>query len=266
MILIPSSLQNTGLPPEGKRFVQMLQNRLSDDYIGIDGINITGVTETAVLPGDYYFAIISHMGLLLISFPHQGFLSNLMALDILKKQFQGSRERFKERLFTHSVLHDHNGRLLFPVRLMFVFPDYPETYLTDDMKEQPFLKKNYRFKEWASFLRRSDDADNIFKELMSDSSLPSVLGFQSIDDDMRDVIINRIAPWATIPKITDADIERARKIAKADPHLKKIEIEKNDSMVKVLRLDKNQLDEVNAINKTLGNAERTFFDIIYKGI
>jgi len=248
MLLIPSSLQNTGLPPEGKRFVQMLQNRLSDDYIGIDGINITGVTETAVLPGDYYFAILSAKGLLLISFPHQGFLLSLTTMEILKKQFQESRERFKERLFTHSVLHNHNGSLLFPVRLMFVFPDSPLENLPEELKEQPFVKKNYRFKDWAAEVRRSGDADNEFQRLMSDSSLPLDKGFSQISDDMRDVIMNRIAPWATIPKITDADIAQAKRLAKADPHLKSVEIDKNESMVEVLRLDKNQLDEVNAIN------------------
>ena len=248
MLLIPSSLDNTGLSQDGKRFVQMLRNRLSDDFIGIDGINLTGTTESALLPGDYYFAILSSKGLLLLSFPHNAFLSNLNAMQILKQQFQKSREKFIERLLSHSVLHNEENQLLFPVRLLFVFPVTAEKDIPDNMLNQPFVKKNYRFMDWVAEIRSSIDVRDEFENLMSDSSLPMSAWFGRIEEDMQDVIMNRIAPWATIPRRTDADIKHEKLQQNAKLNLYTYEMEKHDSMVEVLRLDKNQLDEVNALN------------------
>ena len=249
MILIPSSLQNTMLPPEGKRCVQIIQNRLPDQFIGIDGINITGVAGENGLPSDYYFAVLSPQGLLLMSFPHKAFLSSVPALEILKKQFQESRRKFIDRFFTHSVLHNEKEQLLFPVRLLFVFPDVSIEEVPADVKSSPFLKKNYRFKEWVAIIRKIGETEKDFREMMSDSSAPLFSGFDEISEEMRDIIINRIAPWATIPKITERDIKVAKKAASANPKLIQTKLGKKDSMVQVLRLDPKQIDDVNAISK-----------------
>ena len=242
MLLVPSSLQNSNMPLSAKRCIQSIQHRLSDEFVGIDGINLSGIT------GDEFFGIISPQGVVLLAFKDPHFLVSTISIDILSTLFQGAVSSFISRLHSHSALKDPDNNLLFPVAIMFVFPDTSVNSISEELADNTFVKKHCFFKEWLDELRVPTKSTEIIAKALSDPIELSI-NIVSIDENMRDVIINRIAPWATIPKITQAEIDKAVKLAKSLKKLSDISISHTDSLVDILRLDKKQVDEVNAIKK-----------------
>ena len=241
MLLVPSSLQNSNLPIAAKRFIQSIQHRLPDEYIGIDGINLSGIA------GDDYFAIICPAGLIILAFKDPPFLATTIGVSFLSKMYQQAVIKFSSRLHSHSVLKSTDNVLLFPVAILYIFADTTKEELSDEVLNEAFVKEHCYFKDWLKELRTS--ADFTIKMALSSPMENYVDGSSPISEGLRDVIINRIAPWATIPRITEAEIERSIRMSKSLSKLKSIDLYHNDSLVDVLRLDKKQVDEVNAIKK-----------------
>lgn len=242
MLLIPSTLQNTSLSASAKRCVMMLKNRLPDEYIGIDGVNLTGES------GDDFFGILSPHGLIMIGFPDSAFVSGIPNAELLlEQQYQMTTAAFFSRLHTHSALKDAAGNLFFPVSVVYLFPDTKLASLTDIVRNCSVIKNRCLFSEWTEKIKPSGEAEKELFDILSRPNESYAEGQLPITEKLRDIILNRIAPWATIPKLTQIDIIRAKK-RQADAAISKAaKITKDDSMVDVLRLDKKQLDEVNAI-------------------
>lgn len=243
MLLVPSSLQNSNLPASAKRCIQSIQHRLSDDYLGIDGINLSGIA------GDEYFGIISTEGLILLSFKDAGFLTSSVSVQFLSQMYQIAVKNFSLRLHSHSVLKSKEGVLLFPVSIFYVFSDVSAQDIPKESINASFISDHCCFKEWLTDLRTPTKTTQLLTKALSQAIDSYVKRTHPIDEALRDVIINRIAPWATIPKITQAEIDRSVKMAKSLSNLKNISLSHSDSLVDVLRLDKKQVDEVNAIKK-----------------
>ena len=241
MLLIPSTLQNTSLSPSAKRCVMALKNRLSDDYVGVDGINMTGGSD------DNFFAILSSSGLLLVGFPDAAFVSGIPNAEILlEQQYKMVVSAFFNRLHTHSALKSDDGKLLFPVSIVYLFPDTLFESLSEKAKNSEVIKHHCLFAEWTDKIKPTSIAEQEVSSILSNPN-ESYDGQLPISEKLRDIILNRIAPWATIPKLTQIDIIRAQIRQKEAKISKTAKVTKDDSMVDVLRLDKKQLDEVNAI-------------------
>ena len=243
MLLVPSSLQNSNLPASAKRCIQSIQHRLSEEYLGIDGINLSGMA------GDEYFGIISTEGLILLSFKDTSFLATNVSIQFLSQMYQMAVKNFSNRLHSHSVLRSEEGVLLFPVSIIYVFSEASEKDVPKEIINNCFISDHCCFKEWLSDLRTPTKTARLLTKALSKSIDSYVNNPHPIDEALRDVIINRIAPWATIPRITQAEIDRSVKRAQSLSNLKNISLLPSDSLVDVLRLDKKQVDEVNAIKK-----------------
>ena len=240
MLLVPSSLQNSRLPVAGKKCIQSIQYRLPDEYIGIDGLDITGIPE------DDYFAILGPNGLVLISFPRIEYLS-VMAFPFLTNLWEKASTAFISRLQTHHSLKKASGDLLFPVAVIAVFPELLSSEIDQSIAETSFCKQYCRFKEWTDSLKPKGNAEKCLIDLLFTHTQIGAVDSHTINDDIRDIIINRIAPWATIPKLTQAEIKQAQQRANAPSEHFKTIMGLNDSMVDVLRLDPKQVDEINSI-------------------
>ena len=243
MLLVPSSLQNSNLPLAAKRFIQSIQHRLPDEYIGIDGINLSGIA------GDDYFGIICPEGLILLAFKDPNFLANTVGVSFLSQMYQQAVLKFSSRLHSHSVLKSTDNVLLFPVAILYTFADTTKEELPNEIQNEEFVRKHCYFVDWLKGLRTPSGFAEKIEMALSSPMEQFVDGSYPINEGLRDVIINRIAPWATIPRITEAQIERSIKISKSLSKLKSIDLPPDDSLVDVLRLDKKQVDEVNAIKK-----------------
>ena len=243
MLLVPSSLQNSSLPATAKRCLQSIQHRLSDDYIGVDGINLSG------MKGDEYFGILYPEGLILLSFKDPSFLSSTIAVGLLKQVYELAVKNFSSRLHSHSSLKSAEGKLLFPAAVLYVFPDTSTDEIPQEVLSNGFVNEHCRFKEWLNNLRIPTQTSDLLKAVLLSPIEAPTSNPCPIDSALRDVIINRIAPWATIPKITQAEIDRSVKLAKSLTNLSDVSLPHDDSLVDVLRLDKKQVDEVNAIKK-----------------
>lgn len=234
-------MQNSQLSPSAKRFVMTLQNRVSNDSVGIDGVNVTGN------PFDRNYVIIAPYGLVYLCFYEAGFMAQERTAEfIYHSVFTVSKENLFQRLHTHGVLKNDEGALRFPVRVLCVFPDVKEPPQFESTELQGYVNKYCLFDSWCTSLKKPNAADECFRELMKESDEPVDPSFIRIDNEMRDVIINRIAPWATIPRMTEEDHINAEKQQKAALYG---EVLPTDSMVEVLRLDQKQIDEVNRITK-----------------
>ena len=242
MLLIPSTLQNTSLSPSAKRCVMALKNRLSDDYVGVDGINMTGGSD------DNFFAILSPSGLMMIGFPDPAFVSGQPNAEILLDQlYKMVVSVFFARLHTHSALKSDDGKLLFPVSIVYLFPDTSFNSLPEKAQNSDVIIHHCLFSEWTDKIKPSGIAEQEVSAILNHPNESFAEGHLPISEKLRDIILNRIAPWATIPKLTQVDIIRAQNRQKEAKISKTAKINKYDSMVDVLRLDKKQLDEVNAI-------------------
>lgn len=237
MQLLPDSLKNTIMSVEVKRFLQALKNRLPDEYTGIYGVNLTGQ------PGDEHFMLISAAGLVVMRFFDMELdTSNTMLLKVFSANFQTICSTIQSRLITHSILKDRKQLLLFPLRVLYVFTGSSQFPAASDQADQLFIDKCLRTGAWLAEARKSAIAT--FEKLLSESDNKVSAEAIRLSQGHIDTIINRLAPWCTIPKLpADAYVAPTKVL----PGIKVNLLDHSDSLVEVLRLDREQVDLVNSI-------------------
>lgn len=237
MLLLPDSLKNTLVSVEAKRFLQALKNRLPNEYTGIYGVNLTGQ------PGDEHFILISAAGLVVMRFFDMELdTANSMLLSALLASYQNICLAIQNRLITHSILKDRKQLLLFPFRVVYAFTGASQFSAVPNQTEQLFIDKCLRPGAWLAETRKSAVAT--FEKLLSDpDNKVSNEAIQLLQGHI-DTIINRLAPWCTIPKLpADAYVAPT----KVRPGITVGALDYSDSLVEVLRLDSEQVDLVNSI-------------------
>lgn len=236
MLLFPSELDSTNLASDARRLITTMKNRIQpNNYIGVAGVNLSGTK------GDDYFAILSPYGLLMLRFFTEEQPINDASLSILRTVHRFAGLDALARLKTHSVLKNTAGNLCFPVRVLYIFPSCKEAPVLSDTNNIEFWNAYCKTATWTTEIRRASE-DTIrsslatYNESQVDYTLP-------LQDKMINVILNRIAPWCTIPKLAGNDGKKDENASTATTLNSELSI--NDSMVEVLRLEQSQIDIVN---------------------
>jgi len=237
MLLLPDSLKNSTMPAEAKRFLQALKNRLPDDYTGVYGVNLTG------LVGDEHFVLLSSRGLVVMRFFDFALdVNNTMMVRISLTNFANICKLVEGRLATHTILKNSKHELLFPIRVLYVFTGSNTFDDVSDSSTKAFVSDCLRSNSWLSEARKNAVAT--FEELLDSPNNNHAQSKTPLSQGQIDTIINRLAPWCTIPKLP-ADAYTAPIKRKAG--LKVTSLATTDSLVEVLRLDPDQVDLVNTI-------------------
>lgn len=237
MLLLPDSLKNTTMPAEAKRFLQALKNRLPDDYTGVYGVNLTGQV------GDEHFVLLSSRGLVVMRFLDFTLdINNTMMLQLYLANFKNICNLVEGRLATHSILKNNKQELLFPIRVLYVFTGTASFDDVSDPGTKIFVSACLRSNSWLSDARKN--AEGVFNELLSSPNNNHAEPPIPLSQGQIDTIINRLAPWCTIPKLP-ADAYTAP--VKRTSGMKITPLATTDSLVEVLRLDPDQVDLVNTI-------------------
>lgn len=237
MLLFPSELDSTNLASDARRLITTMRNRIQpNNYIGVAGVNLSGTK------GDDYFAILSPYGLLMLRFFTEEQPINDASLSILRTVHLFAGLDALARLKTHSVLKNNAGNLCFPVRVLYVFPSCKEAPILNDPNCIEFWTNHCKTSAWTTEIRRASE-DTIRTSLTydikseADFSLP-------LPNNMIDVILNRIAPWCTIPKLV-GNSNQSEPPTTANAYVPDVALSTTDSMVEVLRLEQSQIDIVN---------------------
>lgn len=241
MLLLPDNLKSVSISSEAKRFLQALKNRLPDTYTGIYGINLTGQV------GDDHFILLSSKGLVILRFFESPFdFTNLPILCFFKTTFNLITKTVTDRLLTHSILKDEHGNLLFPIRTLYVFikNESFDSIPAATPEYNNFISRCLRGSSWLLNTRKN--AEVVFQNLLNEPDNQISSQHNPLSQGQIDTIINRLAPWCTIPKLP-ADAYTPPEKRQYGHSFEIKNVERNDSLVEILRLDPDQVDLVNTI-------------------
>lgn len=241
MEILPSEYQQIDLSRSEKIFVR---NVMSNERYGYLLIN----TNPAMLKNESMHTFVCSDGILHLKFfdgfcePGNFNIAIPMLIDTLYEQTIGI---ISTKLLSNKALVDENGKLLFPVNLVYVFPDLmrADVFETDNSKLKSFIEKSCLFKDDLQKVR--GELDRIVSHLLNYSIVAHSTQRMIISNENVNSILQRIAPeYVTIrvSAVTDK-----RKKAGVDNEL--LVVTEDDAAVKAFRLDAEQINIVNKINK-----------------
>jgi Superfamily I DNA and RNA helicases len=164
---------------------------------------------------------------------------------LTRNVYEQTKKIIVQKLKSNKVLLDKSGLMKFPVSIVYVFPALSRESVsnTADLELKVFIAKNCLFKEDLAKVR--SDFDTVIGGLLNNPITDCSLERMTINDDNVNSILQRLVPeYITIrvSVIADEDTKRG-----ADNDL--LVVTEDDKAVKAFRLDEEQINIVNKINK-----------------
>ena len=241
MEILPSEYQQIELARSEKIFVRNVMSSERYGYLLIK-------TNPAMLKNESMHTLACADGVVHFKFfegfndPANFLFAVPLLIDSLYAQTVGI---ISAKLLSNKALADEAGKLLFPVNLVYVFPDLQRKDVagTDNPKLKTFIEQACLFKEDLTKLRT--ELDETIAHLLSFSVIPVSEQRIEINNDNVNSIFQRIAPeYVTIRVSVVADEER-----KAGVDNELLVVTEDDVAVKAFRLDAEQINYVNRISK-----------------
>ena len=241
MEILPSEYQQIDLSRDEKIFVR---NVMAQDVYGFLLLD----TNPAMLPNESMHILICSDGILVLKF-FDGFDNSAKYASIMPFVVSGIYRQtvtiISSKLQSNKALIDKEGKLKFPINILYVFPSLLRSDVKDagDTELVLFTKEHCLFKE--DLLKVRSEFNSIEKEYLSYSITKLSSDNVVIKDENINSIFQRIAPeYVTIRVSTIVDTETK---AGADNEL--LVVNENDAAVKAYRLDAEQINIVNKIRK-----------------
>ena len=242
MEILPSEYQNLELSRYEKLFIRHA------DASGEYGFLLLKVNP-AMQKDDYMNVVILSDGIILCKFI-EGFSDSaqfLMAISAYSMAvYPITRNIVKEKLVSNKSLCDEKGKLKFAASILYIMPtlkraDIEGQSMTPTVKE--FINNNCLFADEFSKLRNnfSDTMKSFFRSPITEVSKDRL----EINDNNVNSILHRIATEYVTVRVASINDEKTTK--GADEEL--LIVDNNDIAVKAFRLDQDQINIVNKINK-----------------
>lgn len=241
MEIMPSEYQHLDLCRSEKIFVR---NIISNDEYGY----LLLKTNPAMLPNESMHVLVCSDGILFLKFFEE--MNDLAKFELLmpvyiENIYKQTASIITEKLISNMALVDDDKQLKFPVNIVYAFPalmrNDVEQRGDEDLKS--FVRDNCIFKDDLSQIRTNLEA--VTARLLS-HYIAKVAGQRmKITDENINSILQRIAPeYVTIRMSLVADED-----TKAGVDSELLVVTENDTAVKAFRLDAEQINIVNKINK-----------------
>lgn len=241
MEILPSEYQQIDLSRNEKIFMRSVMSNEQYGYLLIK-------TNPAMLSNESIHTLICSDGVLLFKF-FEGFNDaanfNIAIPLLIDSLYAQTVKIISAKLLSNKALVDKAGKLLFPLNLVYVFPDLLRTEVdkTDIAELRIFIENACLFKDDLQKLRNEFGAvtSHLFAHSVVDQSEQKM----SINDENINSILQRIAPeYVTVRVSVVTDEER-----KAGVDNELLVVTENDDAVKAFRLDADQINIVNKISK-----------------
>lgn len=241
MEILPSEYQHIELSRNEKIFVR---NIMANERFGYLLLN----TNPAMLSGESVHILLSNEGVLFLKFFDQmQDVSQFKIVMPLYKQsgYAQSARIIKSKLTSNQALIGRDGKLMFSVNVVCVFPSLSVDQLDDiaDVSFRKFVREHCAFKEDLQMAR--NELTDLLKKLLSFSIADISANRMEIKDDNINSILQRIAPEYTTIRVATVTDEETK--AGADAEL--LVVTKTDAAVKAFRLDEEQINIINKISK-----------------
>lgn len=241
MEILPSEYQHINLSRSEKIFVRNIMSHEEYGYLLLD-------TNPAMLQKESIHVLVCSGGVLFLKF-FDGLVDPLKFGAVMPMMVNGLYKQtiqiIVSRLLSNRALVDENGKLLFSTNFLYVFPELNrgEVNTTNNHTLQAFTQQHCWFKEDLQSVRTdllAIEAKYLAHTITELSPNPFVICNENINS-----ILQRIAPeYVTIRVSTIVDSETR---AGADNEL--LVVTEDDAAVKAYRLDAEQINIVNKINK-----------------
>lgn len=242
MEIMPSEYQQLELSRFEKIFIR---HALSSEQYGFLLLKV----NPAMRENDYMHVLISADGVLMFKF-FGDFENSTIFQSTMEVYSQFIHEPtikiISEKLLGNKALVDDNGELKIAVNIAYVFPklNYEEIIQNDiDDKIKEFAKNHCLFCEEFSKLRT--DFYNIINAKLQNTIVPVSQNKLVIQDNNVNSIIQRIAPEYVTVRVSTVLDEKTSMGADNDL----LVVTEDDLAVKAFRLDKDQINIINKINK-----------------
>ncbi len=241
MEILPSEYQQIDLSRSEKIFVR---NIMSNDQYGFLLLD----TNPAMLSNESMHILICSNGVIFLKF-FEGFEDAAQFGIIMPMMVNGLYGQtagiITSKLLTNKALIDKNGKLRFPVNILYVFPAINGDEVKDagDEALREFTQKHCLFKEDLQRIRTG--LASLEAEILAHPVTEVSSESFEINNDSINSILQRIAPeYVTIRVSTIVDSE-----TKAGVDNELLVVTENDATVKAFRLDAEQINIVNKISK-----------------
>ena len=241
MEILPSEYQQIDLSRNEKIFVRNVMSSEQYGYLLIK-------TNPAMLKNESMHTLVCSDGILHFKFfegmndPANFNFAIPLLIDTLYAQTVGI---LSAKLLSNKALVDEAGKLLFPVNLVYVFPDLrrADVAIIGNEKLKTFTEESCLFKEDLQQVRTG--LNDVIASLLSHSVVVQSTQKMEITNDNVNSVLQRIAPeYVTIRVSVITDEEK-----KAGVDNELLVVTEDDAAVKAFRLDTEQINIVNKINK-----------------
>lgn len=241
MEILPSEYQHIDLKRNEKIFVRNIMSNERYGYLLIDA-------NPAMLPNERMHILVCSEGVLFLRF-FEGFEDaaqfGIVVPMLIDSLYAQTSSIICAKLTSNKALVDMAGSLKFPINIIYVFSALKREAVEEkgDSKFKSFIQNCCLFKEDLQQVRA--DLSGLITGLLSNPLTTVSSQRMTINDDNVNSILQRIAPeYVTIriATITDSGTK-----AGADNEL--LVVTEDDTAVKAFRLDQEQINIVNKINK-----------------
>lgn len=241
MEILPSEYQHIELSRNEKIFVRNIMTNERFGFLLLD-------TNPAMLPNERMHILVCSDGILFLKFfdgfedvTQFGIVMPLM-IDGLYSQ---TMKIISNKLISNKSVVDSDGKLKFSMNVVYIFPSFSRKDVVGDAdsKLKQFINDNCVFKENLQKIRT--DLDGFLTGYLSKTKTQVSAQKMVIDDNNVNSILQRIVPeYVTIRVSKVGDNETNTGV---DNEL--LVVTEHDTAVKAFRLDAEQINIVNKINK-----------------
>lgn len=241
MEIMPSEYQHLDLQRSEKIFVRNIMSNEGYGYLLLK-------TNPAMLPNESMHILVCSDGILFLKFFEEMDESSKFEMLMpvyIESIYNQTASIITEKLLSNKALVDAKGRLRFPVNVVYVFSSLKRNEIEKcgDDKLQNFAKDNCIFKEDLSKVRT--DFNAVITGLLCHPIVEPSKRLMDITDEKINSIFQRIAPEYVTIRMSLVTNEETK--AGADSEL--LVVTENDTAVKAFRLDAEQINIVNKIDK-----------------
>jgi hypothetical protein len=240
---LPSEYKDLELTKVEKILVRTV---LSQDQYGFIIIK----ANPSMMDGDSMHVLITKQGVLMIKtleVINEASIFELAMKAYISSIHTKSADFISKKLLNNKSLVDADGNIKFRFNIIYLFSEFDraaaeKNTVSEEIKR--FLADNCLFVEEISYIR--NNFEDFLKKYLSKTIIPVSGDKIDINDFTINSIIQRIAPEYVTVRISSLNIT-----ASSEPGVSEelLVVNENDDVVKAYRLDKDQINIVNKINK-----------------